>query len=99
MVIVEESYSRVVWRWIVWRQGAFGHWWCFGPVGGWFDRSRVAGGQLREAAKVVANKAQQRIAQSERELSVLMRSVQELIFRIDAQGGHLCERSLGSLQR
>ncbi|MFX8512339.1 PAS domain-containing protein, partial [Acinetobacter baumannii] len=39
-----------------------------------------------EAAQVAANKAQQRIAQSERELSVLMRSVQELIFRIDAQG-------------
>ena len=42
--------------------------------------------KLREAAQVAANKAQQRIAQSERELSVLMRSVQELIFRIDAQG-------------
>lgn len=86
VVIVEESYSRVVWRWLSGAKALLG-------IGGALVLL-VAGltaavwrvVKLREAAQVAANKAQQRIAQSERELSVLMRSVQELIFRIDAQG-------------
>jgi PAS domain S-box-containing protein len=42
--------------------------------------------RAREAARQSMEAAQQRIAHSEREMSVLMRSVQELIFRTDAQG-------------
>jgi len=86
VVIVEESYSGVVWRWLSGAKALLG-------IGGAMVLL-VAGltvavwrvVKLREAAQVAANKAQQRIAQSERELSVLMRSVQELIFRTDAQG-------------
>ena len=40
----------------------------------------------RERARVAIDAAQARIARNERDLSVLMRSVQELIFRTDAQG-------------
>lgn len=40
----------------------------------------------RERARQVIDAAQARIARNERDLSVLMRSVQELIFRTDAQG-------------
>jgi PAS domain S-box-containing protein len=42
--------------------------------------------RAREAARQLADQAQARIAHSERELAVLMRSVQELIFRTDAGG-------------
>ncbi len=42
--------------------------------------------RAREAAHRLAAQAQARIAHSERELAVLMRSVQELIFRTDASG-------------
>ncbi|MBB6561749.1 PAS domain S-box-containing protein [Acidovorax soli] len=40
--------------------------------------------RARETARLLADQAQARIAHSERELAVLMRSVQELIFRTDA---------------
>ena len=86
VVIVEQSYSRAVWRWLSDTKALLG-------IGGALILL-VAGltaavwrvVKLRESAQYAANQAQQRIAQSERELSVLMRSVQELIFRIDAQG-------------
>ncbi len=42
--------------------------------------------RARERARVAIDAAQARIARNERDLSVLMRSVQELIFRTDAQG-------------
>ena len=42
--------------------------------------------RTRERARVAIDAAQARIARNERDLSVLMRSVQELIFRTDAQG-------------
>jgi len=42
--------------------------------------------QAREATQRAMEAAQQRIARSERDMSLLMRSVQELIFRTDARG-------------
>ncbi|CAN7345363.1 ATP-binding protein [Rhizobacter sp. LjRoot28] len=42
--------------------------------------------RAREEARLQLDEAQTRVAESERELSVLVRSVQELIFRTDAQG-------------
>ena len=42
--------------------------------------------RTRERARLAIDAAQARIARNERDLSVLMRSVQELIFRTDAQG-------------
>lgn len=42
--------------------------------------------RAREEARLQLDEAQTRVAESERELSVLVRSVQELIFRTDADG-------------
>jgi len=44
------------------------------------------GVRTRASARLAVDAAHTRIAQNERELSVLMRSVQELIFRTDAEG-------------
>lgn len=86
VVIVEESYSHAAWNWFYSASALLG-------VGGvlvllvvglTFAIWRTV--RLRESARLAADRAQQRIAQSERELSVLMRSVQELIFRTDVHG-------------
>ena len=84
MVIVEESYSRVVWRWLSGAKALLGIGSALVLLVAGLTAAVWRVVKLREAAQCAANKAQQRIAQSERELSVLMRSVQELIFRIDA---------------
>lgn len=86
VVIVEEAHSQATRRWFSDARALLG-------IGGALVLAvmgltaalwRVV--RLRESAHHAAEKAQQRIAQSERELSVLMRSVQELIFRTDANG-------------
>jgi PAS domain S-box-containing protein len=86
VVVVEESYSHAAWSWLASSGPLLG-------VGGALVLLVIGltaaiwrAVRLRESARLAADKAQQRIAQSERELSVLMRSVQELIFRTDAQG-------------
>lgn len=86
VVIVEESYNWAVKSWLSHAKALLG-------IGGVLVLLVVGlsvtiwrAVRLREAARYAADKAQQRIAQSERELSVLMRSVQELIFRTDAHG-------------
>jgi PAS domain S-box-containing protein len=86
VVIVEESYSDAAWRWF-YSAGALlgvGSMLVLLVLGLTFAIWRAV--RVREAARLAVDRAQQRIAQSERELSVLMRSVQELIFRTDTQG-------------
>lgn len=86
VVMVEESYDDAVDRWLQ-------------KAGGYIAVGAIAVVLVlafsvavwrslrgRELARRQARQAQQRIAESERELAVLMRSVQELIFRTDAQG-------------
>ena len=86
VVIVEESYNAAVWRWLIDARALIG----IGialilmvlglTVAVW----RLM--RTRESAHQTVLAAQARIAQSERDLTVLMRSVQELIFRTDLQG-------------
>ncbi|BEU96025.1 PAS domain S-box protein [Acidovorax sp. DW039] len=86
VVIVEQSYRQAAWSWFYSAAALVG-------VGGVLVLAILGltaaiwrTVRLREAARLAADQAQQRIAQSERELSVLMRSVQELIFRTDVRG-------------
>ena len=86
VVMVEESYEAAVGRWL---QKASG----YIAVGAIavvlvlaFSVAVWRSLRGREMARRQAQQAQRRIAESERELAVLMRSVQELIFRTDAQG-------------
>lgn len=86
VVMVEESYDVAVSRWL--RQ-AIG----YIAVGATamvlvlaFSVAVWRSLRGREIAQRQTQLAQRRIADSERELAVLMRSVQELIFRTDAQG-------------
>ena len=86
VVIVEESYSQAAWNWF-YSAGALLGVGCvlvLLVVGLTWAIWRAV--RLREVSRRAADRAQQRIAQSERELSVLMRSVQELIFRTDVHG-------------
>ena len=86
VVIVEESYSTAVWRWFTHARALLG----IGAtlilmvLGLTFAVWR--GVRTRESAQQAVQAAQTRIAQNERELTVLMRSVQELIFRTDVRG-------------
>lgn len=86
LVIVEESSSSAVQRWSREARALLG----IGialvllVVGLTFVVWRSV--RTREFARIAVDAAHARVARNERELSVLMRSVQELIFRTDADG-------------
>jgi PAS domain S-box-containing protein len=86
VVMVEESYDAAVSRWLNQAMGYI-------AVGATaivlvlaFSVAVWRSLRSREMARRQAHVAQRRIADSERELAVLMRSVQELIFRTDVHG-------------
>lgn len=86
VVLIERPYAAAVARW--W---AAMRWLClFAAMGVGFIGITLAVAwrslHAREAARRQLDEAQARIAHSERELSVLIKSVQELIFRTDAVG-------------
>jgi len=86
VVMVEESYQSAVQRWLSESRSLLG-------IGAALTLLTIGltvaiwrGVRTRESARAEVESAQRRISQSERDLSVLMRSVQELIFRTDARG-------------
>ncbi|MBB1651893.1 ATP-binding protein [Delftia sp. UME58] len=86
LLVVEEPYSEVIARW---RDDAFAF---FGAglallalVLG-LSASVLKTRRVQRSAQQAMEKAQARIARSEHEMAVLMRSVQELIFRTDSNG-------------
>lgn len=86
LVIVEEPYDAAQLRWL----DSSRHFIAIGAalvlVVLGLSLSIWKGRKAREASRQAMEAAQQRIAQSERDMSVLMRSVQELIFRTDEHG-------------
>ncbi|MDH1824959.1 PAS domain S-box protein, partial [Delftia tsuruhatensis] len=86
LLVVEEPYSEVVARW---RDKAFAFF-----VAGLALLALVLGlsgsvlktRRVQKSSQQSMEKAQARLARSEHEMAVLMRSVQELIFRTDIQG-------------
>ena len=86
LVIVEESSRSAVQRWLREARAllGIGAALVFLVVGLTFVVWR--GVRTREFARLSVDAAHARVARNERELSVLMRSVQELIFRTDADG-------------
>ncbi len=86
VTVVEHSSDLAVSRWL---KESVGYLWLgSGACAVMLLLSFIAwrGLRLRESAQHFAQDAQRRIARSERDLAVLMRSVQEVIFRTDAQG-------------
>jgi PAS domain S-box-containing protein len=86
VVMVEESYRSAVDRWLSDSRALLG-------IGAALTLLTIGltlavwrGVRTRESALAEVEAAQRRISQSEHDLSVLMRSVQELIFRTDAHG-------------
>ena len=86
VVIVEESYSTVVWQWFADARALLGIGATLTLVVLGLTFAVWRGVRTRESAQQAVQAAQARIAQNERELTVLMRSVQELIFRTDLRG-------------
>ncbi|WP_226444707.1 PAS domain S-box protein [Acidovorax radicis] len=86
VVIVEESYDSAVWRWLVDARALIGIGIALVLMALGLTIAVWRGVRNRESAHQALQGAQARIAQSERELTVLMRSVQELIFRTDLRG-------------
>ncbi|GAA4422862.1 hypothetical protein GCM10023090_14450 [Acidovorax lacteus] len=86
VVVVEEAYDAALWRWIRDARAllSVGLAMVFLVLG--LTAAVWRGVRIREGARRAADAANARVAQSEQELSVLMRSVQELIFRTDAEG-------------
>jgi len=86
LLVVEEPYAAVIARW---RDDAFAFF-----VAGLALLALVLGlsasvlktRRVQKSAQQAMEKAQARIARSEHEMAVLMRSVQELIFRTDSHG-------------
>lgn len=86
MVLVEQPYAATVSRWM---EGM--RWFVMTGVAAslflvamaWLARRSL---RLREASRLQLDQAQAQIAHSERELRVLVKSLQELVFRTDAQG-------------
>ena len=86
LLVVEEPYAAVIARWL---DDAFAFF-----VAGLALLALVLGlsgsvlktRRVQQSAQQAMEKAQARIARSEHEMAVLMRSVQELIFRTDSQG-------------
>ncbi|WP_235504022.1 MULTISPECIES: sensor histidine kinase [unclassified Acidovorax] len=88
VIVVEEPRALALSRWL---DDSVGYLWLGGGACAlMLLLSLVAwrGLRLRESAQLLAEDAQNRIAQSERELAVLMQSVQEVIFRTD-ESGHI----------
>jgi PAS domain S-box-containing protein len=86
VVMVEESYDAAVSRWLHQAIGYLGVGVTAIVLVLAFSIAVWRSLRGREMARRQTQLAQRRIADSERELAVLMRSVQELIFRTDAQG-------------
>jgi PAS domain S-box-containing protein len=86
VVILEEAYDVALWRWLYAAQGLLGIGLALVLLVVGLAFALWRGVRTRQAARQAVDDAQARIAQSERDLAVLMRSVQELIFRTDAQG-------------
>lgn len=86
LVIVEESSRSAVQRWLREARALLGIGIAlvFLVVGLTYVVWRSV--RTREFARIAVDAAHARVARNERELSVLMRSVQELIFRTDADG-------------
>ncbi len=86
VVIVEQSYRAAVWRWFAEARALIGIGVALILMVVGLTVAVWRGVRTRESAQQALLGAQVRIAQSERELTVLMRSVQELIFRTDVRG-------------
>lgn len=86
VVIVEEGYNAVFWRWLDETRALMGIGVALVLLVVGLTLVVWRGVRARESAQQVVEAAQARIAQNERELTVLMRSVQELIFRTDLRG-------------
>ncbi len=86
VVIVEEGYEAVFWRWLAEARALVGIGVALVLMVVGLTLAVWRGVRTRESAQLAVEAAQARIAQNERELTVLMRSVQELIFRTDLRG-------------
>ena len=86
VVVVETSYRAVVQRWLADARALIGIGLALVALVLGLTFAVWRGLRTRERARLAIDAAQARIARNERDLSVLMRSVQELIFRTDAQG-------------
>lgn len=86
VVIVEESSRSAVNRWLVESRALLGIGMALVLLVLGLTFAVWRGVRTREMARLAVDAAHARVAQSERELSVLVRSVQELIFRTDASG-------------
>ncbi|WP_110959962.1 ATP-binding protein [Acidovorax sp. ST3] len=86
VVVVETSYRAAVHSWLADARALIGIGVALVALVLGLTFAVWRGLRTRERARVAIDAAQARIARNERDLSVLMRSVQELIFRTDAQG-------------
>ena len=86
VVIVEESYRTFCWRWFGEARALIGIGLTLIAMVLGLTFAVWRGVRTREAAQQAVDAAHARVAQNERELTVLMRSVQELIFRTDVRG-------------
>ena len=86
VVVVETSYQAVVKSWLADARALLGIGLALVALVLVLTVAIWRGIRTRERARLAIDAAQARIARNERDLSVLMRSVQELIFRTDAQG-------------
>ena len=86
VVMVEESFQSAVQRWLSESRALLGIGAALIVLTVGLTLALWRGVRTRESALAEVEAAQRRISQSERDLSVLMRSVQELIFRTDTRG-------------
>lgn len=86
VVVVETSYRVAVQSWLADARSLIGIGLALVALVLGLTFAVWRGIRIRERARRAIDAAQARIARNERDLSVLMRSVQELIFRTDAQG-------------
>ncbi|MCI5068771.1 PAS domain S-box protein [Acidovorax sp.] len=86
LVLVEQPYEATTAQWLGSLRGPLLFMAVALTVIGFLTRVAWRNARAREAAQRERDEAQQETARREQELSVLFRSVQELIFRTDAQG-------------
>ncbi len=86
VVVVETSYRAAVQSWLADAHALIGIGLAVVALVLGLTFAVWRGQRTRDRARLAIDAAQARIARNERDLSVLMRSVQELIFRTDAQG-------------
>ncbi len=86
VVVVETSYRAAVQSWLADAHALIGIGLAVVALVLGLTFAVWRGQRTRDLARLAIDAAQARIARNERDLSVLMRSVQELIFRTDAQG-------------